>query len=110
MPARRLSMRKVQEGLRLLLVCGLSQRQGSRARGVGRGGGEGLESLLYPPARRPPAEAERPEADWAAVHEELKRRDMTLSLVWQESREQHPGGYQYSRFGDLYRAWRGELD
>jgi transposase len=29
-------MRKVQEVLRLLLVCGLSQRQASRVCGVGR--------------------------------------------------------------------------
>jgi hypothetical protein len=29
-------MRKVQEALRLLLVCGLSQRQASRVCGVGR--------------------------------------------------------------------------
>ena len=36
MPARRLSMRKIQEVLRLLLVRGLSQRQASRACGVGR--------------------------------------------------------------------------
>jgi transposase len=124
-------MRKVQEVLRLLLVCGLSQRQASRASGVARASvaeyveraqkaglletweslsGEELESRLYPPARRAPLQAERPEADWAAVHEELKRRDMTLSLVWQEYREQHPDGYQYSRFCDLYRAWRGKLD
>lgn len=124
-------MRKVQEVLRLLLVCGLSQRQVSRASGVGRASvaeyferaqkaglletwgslsAEELEGRLYPPARRPPAPSERPEADWAAVHEELKRRDMTLSLVWQEYREQHPDGYQYSRFCDLYRAWRGKLD
>ena len=124
-------MRKVQEVLRLLLVCGLSQRQASRASGVGRASvaeyvervqkaglletweslsGEELECRLYPPARRASPQAERPEADWAAVHEELKRRDMTLSLVWQEYREQHPDGYQYSRFCDLYRAWRGKLD
>jgi len=124
-------MRKVQEVLRLLLVCGLSQRQVSQALGVGRASvaeyvarvqraglleswesvsEEELESRLYPPARRAPAQAERPEADWAAVHEELKCRDMTLSLVWQEYREQHPDGYQYSRFCDLYRAWRGKQD
>lgn len=124
-------MRKVQEVLRLLLVCGLSERQASRASGVGRGSvaqyferaqkaglletwgslsAEELESRLYPPPRRSPASSQRPEADWAAVHEELKRRDMTLSLVWQEYREQHPDGYQYSRFCDLYRAWRGKLD
>ena len=36
MPARRLNMRKIQEVLRLLLVCGLRQRQASLACGVGR--------------------------------------------------------------------------
>jgi transposase len=124
-------MRKVQEVLRLLLVCGLSQRQASRASGVGRASVaeyvervqkaglletweslsvEELECRLYPPVRRSAVQGERPEADWAAVHEELKHRDMTLCLVWQEYREQHPDGYQYSRFCDLYRAWRGKLD
>jgi transposase len=124
-------MRKVQEVLRLLLVCGLSQRQASRASRVGRASvaeylertrkagllesweslsGEELESRLYPPARRLPPQTARPEADWAAVHEELKGRDMTLSLVWQEYQEQHRGGYRYSRFCDLYRAWRSKLD
>jgi transposase len=71
---------------------------------------EELECRLYPPASRPATWPDRPEPDWAAVHEELKRRDMTLSLVWQEYREQQADGYQYSRFCDLYRAWRGKLD
>ena len=53
--------------------------------------GEELECRLYPPAHRASTQTERPEADWASVHEELKRRDMTLSLVWQEYREQHGG-------------------
>ena len=124
-------MRKVQEVLRLLLVCGLSQRQASRASGVGRASvaeyvervhkaglletweslsGEELERRLYPPSSKASPPSDRPEADWAVVHEELKRRDMTLSLIWQEYREQQPDGYQYSRFCDLYRAWRGKLD
>jgi transposase len=124
-------MRKVQEVLRLLRVCGLSQRQASRASGVGRAtvaeyveraqkaglletweslSREELECRLYPPVPSAAPRSDRPEADWAAVHEELKRRDMTLSLIWQEYREQHPDGYQYSRFCDLYRAWRGKLD
>jgi len=124
-------MRKVQEVLRLLLVCGLSQRQASRACGVGRASvaeyleraqraglletgweslsGEELERRLYPPARRP-GRREHPEVDWAQVHQELKLKGVTLSLLWQEYRERHPDGYQYSRFCDLYRAWRGKLD
>jgi transposase len=39
------------------------------------------------------------------------RRGVTLELLWQEYREQYPdNGYGYSRFCDLYRRWRGQLD
>jgi transposase len=124
-------MRKVQEVLRLLLVCGLSQRQVSRVCGIARASvgdylaraqraglvgtpleswsEEDLDRRLYPSARRL-ASLERPAVDWVQVHEELKRKNVTLSLVWQEYRERQPDGYQYSRFCDLYRAWRGKLD
>jgi len=124
-------MRKIQEVLRLLLVCGLSQRQAGRVCGVARASvadylaraqragvveagweswsGEELERRLYPAARRP-TRRERPAVDWVQVHEELKLKDVTLSLVWQEYREWQPDGYQYSRFCELYAAWRGKLD
>src|ERR1700730_15003135 len=132
MPARRLSMRKVQEVLRLLLVCGLSQRQVSRVCGVARASvtdyvararraglletpwegwsEEDLERRLYPSARRPMVQRERPAVDWAQIHEELKLKGVTLSLVWQEYRERQQEASQYSRFCELYAAWRGKLD
>ena len=48
--------------------------------------------------------------DWAAVHRELRRKGVTLSLLWEEYRAAHPGdGYGYSRFCDLYRRWEGRL-
>ena len=31
---------------------------------------------------------------------------MTLVLLWQEYRADHPDGYGYSRFCDLYGEWR----
>jgi transposase len=34
---------------------------------------------------------------------------VTLSLLWEEYRAAHPEGYGYSRFCDLYRAWKGKL-
>ena len=37
----------------------------------------------------------------------LKR--VTLQLIWEEHRAQHPAGYGYSRFCDLYRAWEKRL-
>ena len=48
--------------------------------------------------------------DWAEIHKELKRKGVTLFLLWQEYKEVHPAGYQYSRFCDLYRAWAGTVD
>ena len=35
---------------------------------------------------------------------------MTLRLLWLEYCTIHPNGYQYSRFCDRYKAWRGHLD
>ena len=49
------------------------------------------------------------EPDWAAVHRELKRKHVTLSIVWEEYIAAEPGGYRYSRFCELYRAWEGRL-
>jgi transposase len=49
--------------------------------------------------------------DFAYVHRELRRKHMTLSLLWQEYRRAHgESGYQYSRYCELYRAWSGPLD
>ena len=53
----------------------------------------------------------RPEPEWRDVHRELQRhKGVTLRLLWLEYREAHPNGYQYSRFCERYREWRGRLD
>ena len=44
--------------------------------------------------------------DWNRVHVELRRRGVTLLLLWEEYRAEHLDGYGYSRFCDLYIAWR----
>jgi len=69
---------------------------------------EALEARLYPP---PPtvAKDQRPLPDWPIVHRELKRPGVTLQLLWEEYRSQHPQGYGYSRFCELYRAWAMRL-
>lgn len=68
-----------------------------------------LERLLFPAAPPLPAQA-RGLPDWPTIHRELRRKGVTLFLLWQEYREQHPQGYQYSWFCERYRAWRGRLD
>jgi transposase len=47
----------------------------------------------------------RAQPDWNYIHKELKRRSVTLLLLWQEYRTAHTDGYGYSRFCDLYRGW-----
>jgi transposase len=125
----RLSMRKIFEVLRLSVADGRSHREIARAiiaspTTVGeilrRAKLAGLtyplptglseaevEMLLYPPSA--PSKTLRPEPDWAGVHRELRRKGVTLDLLWQEYKGEHPDGYQYSSFCDHYRAWAGRL-
>jgi transposase len=48
--------------------------------------------------------------DWFYIHKELRRKSVTLQLLWEEYRQNHPAGYSYSRFCELYQAWAGTLD
>jgi transposase len=50
-----------------------------------------------------------PQPDWAYMHGELRRKGVTLSLLWEEYRAVHPNGYGYSRFCELYTRWEGKL-
>ena len=43
------------------------------------------------------------------AHRQLGRSGVTLDLLWQEYREQHPDGYQYSAFCEHYRAFTRNL-
>ena len=69
---------------------------------------DALERRLFPPP--PPAQSRLfTEADWAEIHRELKRPGVTLALLWDEYRGQHPDGYGYSAFCEHYRRWVGRL-
>ncbi|MTH94624.1 IS21 family transposase, partial [Roseibium sp. RKSG952] len=52
----------------------------------------------------PPQDLSEP--DWAYVARELKRKGVTLSLLWQEYRSAHPEGYGFSWFCDRFAAHR----
>ena len=130
MPAERLSMRQIREVLRLRFASRLSQRaiakslrlsQGAVSTYLTRARAAGivwplpdelddaqLEALLYPPAPAIAAD-QRPMPDWAWVHRELRRPDVTLALLWEEYRAGAPDGFGYSWFCDLYRGWAGRL-
>ena len=131
MPKVRTSMRKIREVVRLSKLLGLSQRQIAGSVRLGQStvwdylvrckvsglswdevealDDEALEECLFP-SERVSSERRRTLPDWPEIHQELKAKGVTLSLLWQEYREPHPEGYGYSRFCDLYRAWKRKLD
>ena len=130
MPAERLSMRKLREVLRLHFEqrsslrsisasCQISAStvQGylSRAKVAKLSwplpselDDEGLERLLY--QREGETARARPEPDFAVMHLELRRKGVTLQLLWEEYRAAHPDGYEYSRYCELYRRWAKKLN
>jgi len=130
MPARRLSVRKVREVLRLKYELGLDNRQISRScsiphssvgnylRRVEAAGlkwplpadlcDTALEAKLFPVA---PVSSDVPLPDFKSLHEELIRhKHLTLALLWDEYNQTHPDGYKYSWFCELYRRWARKLD
>lgn len=43
---------------------------------------------------------------WLYIDIELRKRDVTLDLLWQEFRETNPDGVSYVQMTRLYRAWQ----
>ena len=53
----------------------------------------------------------RPQADWSKVYEELKKKSVTLSLLWEEYKVANPEGhYRLSQFCEHFRRWKKKLD
>ena len=126
MPAERIAMRQVREVLRLK-AAGVSGNEIARRLNVAsstvrlslqRLAAAGLhwplpaeltdtalETRLFTVVGKKQGHRRHAEPDWAAVHCELKRKHVTLQMLWDEYIEQHPDGYRYSRFCELYRGW-----
>jgi transposase len=68
-----------------------------------------LEQRLFTSAGTKVGHRRHAEPDWPTVHRDLKRKHVTLSIIWEEYIDRHPDGYRYSRFCELYRAWEGRL-
>jgi transposase len=122
-------MRKLRDILRLN-AAGLSTRKIAASLAVGHGtvsdhlararaaglawplpddlSDEALEARLFPQPGQS-AQIDRPLPDWPTVHRELRRKGVTLQLLWIEYGKTHADGYGYSRFCDLYRTWERRL-
>jgi transposase len=68
-----------------------------------------LHQRLFGPSTQAP-EPTQPVPDWAAIHQELRRPNVTLYLLWTEYHKDNPEGYSYSRFCELYRSWSQTID
>ena len=131
MPAKRLSMNRLREVLRLSNERGLSHRDIGRSLRIGRStvseclrrareaglewpldpelDDEQLEALLY--TQSGGSTCTRVLPDFKYIHTELRRKGVTLRLLWQEYIEAHPDdGYKYSQYCELYRRFRKTLD
>lgn len=128
MAAERLSVRKIKEILRLGAE-GLSNRAIASSVGIGhttvaeyrrrahaarltwdrcRDWTQAeLEARLFPATA--PSSVQRPQPDWPKINKELRRKAVTLQLLWEEYKQTHPDGYQYSQFCEHYRRWARTL-
>src|SRR5579871_2340822 len=51
------------------------------------------------------ATTNRCQPDWEFIHRELRRKGVTLRLLWREYRDQHPQGLGYSMFCNHYQRF-----
>lgn len=122
-------MSKITEVLRLKYDARLSHAQIARAVGLSKGGVGKYVSLAaaagivaWPPPdgadeatlerRLFPASPSIPsrfiEPDWFEVHQELKRKGVTLQRLWAEHVERvGERAHRYTQFSQRYRAWKG---
>jgi len=130
MPRKKEPMRKIKEVLRLAFLDALSERQIARGANMKKTtvhlylqrakqasiswsdveslDDKEIERLLFP--REETTDSRKPPPDWQHVHKELRRKHVTLQLLWEEYRDDHPTGYGYSRFCELYRRFAGTVE
>ena len=123
-------MRKIKDVLRLKLDAGLSHEQiaatlriskGVVTKYVGLAAAAGLDwpvvqtldetalqQRLLSPSRCPRSHAQ---PDYGRMHQELRRKGMTLMLLWEEYQAEHADNqtYCYSQFCDGYRRFARKL-
>ncbi|WP_366922139.1 IS21 family transposase [Metallumcola ferriviriculae] len=120
---RRLEMLKVREILRLKYETGLSLREIGKANNCGKTtvsellgrakkagitwpvelSDKQLMSALYPPTEKMTSP---PEPDMDYTFREMKKKGVTLMLLWEEYKEKHRDGVMYTQFCERYRKFK----
>jgi len=124
---KELSMHYIREIYRLFFHCQQSKRKIARSCGISRGSVvnyirqfqksclnyEQIQNMddasLKESLKRPHREDKRsgrPIPEWPLIHQELKKKSVTLRLLWEEYLEEHPDGYQLTQFYHRYRQWQ----
>ena len=131
MAKRRLSMRKIKEVLRLKWGRKLTNRQIATSCSISHStvreyllraelaglkwplhpdlDDAAIEHLLFPVAQRD-GSVKRQMPDMNYLFQELRKKSVTLQLLWYEYKQSNPEGYQYSQFCNRYRHWAKKLD
>jgi transposase len=131
MANRSISMRMAREILRLYFGLHLKKRQIGRACGVApstvvdyiqRAEEAGISWPLptdlddtalqakLNERKESPKPARRPLPDMEEIHVELRKKGVTLQLLWMEYKERFPEGYQHSQFCEYYNRWAKTLE
>ncbi|MEW6417689.1 MAG: IS21 family transposase, partial [Nitrospirota bacterium] len=131
MANRSISMRMAREILRLYFGLHLKKRQIGRACGVAPStvvdyvqmaeeagiswplpenlDDAALEEILKE-QKGSPIPVRRPLPDMEDIHVELRKKGVTMQLLWLEYKEKFLGGYQYSQFCEYYNRWAKTLE
>ncbi len=67
-----------------------------------------LELKLFP--KEPVELKDKPQIPFQYIFEELKRPNVTLSLLWEEYKQENSSGYQYSWFSEQVRKYLGSVN
>ena len=130
MAQERISMRKINEVLRLHFEAKVSQTKIASSVGISRHtvqqylmraiaagltwpipesmSDQELEQKLYPENKE--KQGPRTAPDFLYLTQELHKPDATLSVLWEEYKQQNPNGYQYSYFSEVFRAYSKSLN
>lgn len=125
-------MRKIREVLRLRHVNGFSQKDIARTVNCSHGAvaeylkrasaagltwplppelelsDDALDKILYPRAA-PSSAVRRPQPNCIQMREELKKKGVSLYLLWTEYLDENPAGYSLSQFCDIYKRFNKNL-
>ena len=130
MPSRRITIRRIKELLRLRYECGLSLERVARAQNLSKGvvakyvKRAAAAGIVWDEMREldetefaarlqrsaPLRVSSFAAPDFAWIHQELKKKSVTLQLLWEEYRSQCAGRpYGYTSFCIHYRRWALQL-